>query len=50
MSIEQAIINMAEKNLEEMRKNINAALTQKAASSLENLKQEMANQYFGSEK
>lgn len=50
MSVEKAIINMAEKNLEEMRKNINAALTQKAVEGLEERKQYMANQYFGSEK
>ena len=47
MSIRQALINLSENKLEEMNKNLRAALTKKAAEKLEEKKVEMARKYFG---
>lgn len=45
-AIEAAIDNILEKNLESMRENLNAALSQKAAESLEERKKSIASGYF----
>jgi hypothetical protein len=47
MSINEAIKNIQEKKLEQMKENFNAALTTKAVGKLEEKKQEIAKSYFG---
>jgi hypothetical protein len=46
MKIRQALISLSEGKLEEMNKNLRAALSQKAAEMLEEKKMEMANKFF----
>jgi hypothetical protein len=46
MKIKQALINLSENKLEEMNKNIRAALSQKAAVRLEEKKIETAKKFF----
>lgn len=46
MSVQAAIENIVQKNIEEMRNNINIALTEKAVSKLDEKKQEIASKYF----
>lgn len=45
-SVQVAIDNMLEKNLESMRENIANALSQKAAEALEERKTQIASSYF----
>lgn len=47
MSINKALENIMEGNLEEMRQNFSAALTSKAVEKLEERKIEIAKNYFG---
>lgn len=47
MNIENAIINIMENNLDDMRANFSAALSEKAVQKLDERKQEMAKSYFG---
>jgi hypothetical protein len=46
MSVKEAIQNMMNKNLDEMRQNLNDVLAQKAIGALEERKQEIAKNYF----
>lgn len=47
MFIKEAIKNMTEKKLNEMKENISAAITEKAVQKLEEKKIEIAQNYFG---
>lgn len=47
MLIKEAIKNIREKKLEQMKENFNAALTTKAVEKLEEKKQTIAKTYFG---
>lgn len=47
MSVKEAIKNIREKKLEQMKENFNAALTNKAVGKLEEKKIEIAKSYFG---
>lgn len=47
MSIKQAINNIMENNLDAMRQNFSAALSEKAVQKLEERKIEIAKNYFG---
>jgi hypothetical protein len=47
MSINKAIENIMEGNLDEMRSNFSATLTEKAAVKLDERKIEIAKNYFG---
>lgn len=49
MSIDKAIENIMEGKLDEMRENLSAALTVKAAAKLDERKIEIAENYFGLE-
>lgn len=46
MHIKEAIANIANKKLDEMKQNINAALSEKAVQKLEERKIEIAQDYF----
>jgi len=50
MSVKQAIFNIAESKLDEMKDNFKKALAQKAAGKLEEMKVDMANDFFGNKK
>lgn len=45
--IKEALDNILEKKLDEMRENFSAALTEKAVEKLEEKKIEIAQSYFG---
>lgn len=47
MHIQEAIKNIREKKLEQMKENFNAALTTKAMQKLEEKKISIASNYFG---
>jgi hypothetical protein len=47
MHIQKAIANITEKKLDEMKQNLNAALTEKAIEKLEERKIDIAQSYFG---
>lgn len=47
MSIENAIINIIENNLDAMRANFSAALSEKAVQKLDERKRVIAENYFG---
>jgi hypothetical protein len=47
MHIKEAINNIKEKKLEQMKENFNSALTEKAVQKLEEKKIEIAKSYFG---
>lgn len=47
MHIQEAIKNIAEKKLDEMKQNLNSALAEKAMQKLEERKIEIAQNYFG---
>jgi regulator of replication initiation timing len=47
MYVKEAIQNILEKNLDEMKNNFQAALTEKAISQLEEKKIKIAQSYFG---
>ena len=47
MSVEKAIVNILEGNLEEMRQNFSVALTEKASMKLDEKKVEIGQKYFG---
>ena len=47
MSVDKALANIMEGNLDEMRKNFSSALAQKAVQKLEERKIEIAKNYFG---
>lgn len=46
MQIQEALKNIMENNLDSMRENIQAALSEKAAEKLEEMKQNIATSYF----
>lgn len=48
--ISTAVDNMFAKNLDEMRNNLNAALTSKAVEALDERKHEIAHNYFAQTK
>ena len=50
MSVKQAIHNIAESKLNEMKENFKKALAEKAAEKLEEMKVDMANNFFGDKK
>lgn len=50
MSIQKAIQNIRQKNLDEMKSNFQAALTEKAVQKLEEKKVTIAQNYFGKRK
>lgn len=50
MSVKQAIFNIAESKLDEMKDNFKKALAQKAAEKLEEMKVDMATNFFGEKK
>lgn len=50
MSIQKAIQNIRQKNLDEMRNNLQSALTEKAVQKLEEKKVVIAQNYFGKSK
>jgi hypothetical protein len=50
MSVKQAVDNMLNKNLDEMRQNLNDVLVSKALGALEERKQEIAKNYFAQPK
>ena len=50
MSIDKALFNILEGNLDEMRQNFSSALTTKAVEKLEERKIEIAQNYFGKSK
>lgn len=50
MHIEEAIQNILDKKLDEMKSNFNAALTEKAIEKLEERKIEIASKYFAEAK
>ena len=50
MSVKQAIFNIAESKLDEMKDNFKKALAQKAAGKLDEMKVDMANDFFGNKK
>jgi len=47
MSIENAIINILENNLDAMRANFSASLSEKAVQKLDERKKEIGQSYFG---
>jgi hypothetical protein len=47
MSVDKALENIMEGNLDAMRQNFSTALTQKAVQKLEERKIEIAKNYFG---
>jgi hypothetical protein len=47
MSVKEAIYNILENNLDDMRQNFSATLTAKAVERLEEKKIEIAENYFG---
>lgn len=47
MSVEKAIVNILENNLDEMRANFSAALSEKAVMKLDEKKAEIGKAYFG---
>lgn len=49
MGVENIVTDILEKNLDSMRENINAALAEKAAQRLEELKVEVASNIFNKE-
>jgi regulator of replication initiation timing len=50
MYIQEAIKNIAEKKLDEMKQNIHSALSEKAIVKMEEKKIEMAKEYFAKDK
>lgn len=50
MYIQEAIKNIAEKKLDEMKHNVNAALSEKAIEKLEEKKIDMAKAFFAKKK
>jgi hypothetical protein len=50
MSVKQAVDNILNKNLDEMRQNLNDALAAKAVAALEERKIEIAKNYFAQPK
>lgn len=46
MTVKKAIDNMLDRNLDEMRQNLNDALVTKAIGALEERKQQIASQYL----
>lgn len=48
--INEALKNIVNKNLDEMRNNFNASISQKAVQRLDEKKQEIAQNYFGQKK
>jgi hypothetical protein len=50
MTIKNALHNILEGNLDEMRKNFSSAITTKAVEKLEERKIEIAQSYFGKSK
>ena len=50
MSINKALVNILEGNLDEMRQNFSSALTTKAVEKLEERKIVIAQNYFGKSK
>jgi hypothetical protein len=50
MSVSEAIKNLLENNLEEMRNNFNNVLSTKAVGKLDEKKIELAQNYFGENK
>jgi hypothetical protein len=50
MHIKEALENILEKNLDKMKENFEAALTEKAVEKLEERKIAIAENYFGTEK
>ncbi len=50
MYIKEAIQNILDKNLDEMKNNLQAALTEKAIEQLEEKKIKIAQSYFGEER
>jgi hypothetical protein len=47
MSVEKAITNILERNLDEMRANFSSALSEKAVMKLDERKAEIGKSYFG---
>lgn len=50
MSVEKGIVNILENNLDEMRANFSAALSEKIVMKLDEKKAEMGKAYFGMNK
>lgn len=50
MSVKHAIFNIAENKLDEMKSNFKKALAEKAAEKLEEMKIDMASNFFGNKK
>jgi restriction endonuclease S subunit len=50
MSVEKAIVNILEGNLDEMRKNFSVSLSEKAIMKLDEKKVEIGQKYFGQTK
>lgn len=50
MSVEKAIGNILERNLDEMRANFSSALSEKAVMKLDEKKAEIGKAYFGMNK
>jgi len=50
MSVREAIHSIAENKLKEMKENFKKALAQKAAEKLEEMKVDMATNFFGEKK
>jgi hypothetical protein len=47
MHIKEALVNILDKKLDEMKQNFNAALVEKAMHKIEEKKIEIAKNYFG---
>ena len=47
MSVEKAIVNILERNLDEMRKNFSVSLSEKAIMKLDEKKVDIGQKYFG---
>jgi hypothetical protein len=47
MHIQEAVKNIREKKLEQMKENFNSAITEKAVQKLEEKKIDIAKNYFG---
>jgi hypothetical protein len=50
MSVEKAIVNILEGNLDEMRQNFSVSLSEKASMRLDEKKVEIGQKYFGQKK
>lgn len=50
MSVEKAIVNILEKNLDEMRANFSSALSEKAVMKLDEKKADIGKSYFAMSK